>query len=148
MAKDVIISISGLQFETEENEAVEVISRGQYYFRNGKHFLTYEELSEEDREVSRCVLKISEHSTELTKKGSSNVHMVFEEEETNMTYYNTPFGELLIGITTQSIKLAHKEGQLDLEIRYLLDINYQHVSECRLHVCAKAIDSSSAPKNS
>lgn len=139
MTKDVIISISGLQFETEGNEAVEVISRGEYYFRNGKHFLIYEELSEEEQEVTRCVLKISEDAVELTKKGSSNVHMIFEADETSTTYYSTPYGELIIGITTQEIELKPEEKQLELKIRYSLDMNYQHISECSLHVTAEAV---------
>mgnify|MGYP001125801411 FL=1 len=35
MTKDVLITVSGLQFETQEDEAVEVVSRGENYFRNG-----------------------------------------------------------------------------------------------------------------
>lgn len=139
MTKDVIITISGLQFEAEGNEPVEVISRGEYYFRNGKHFLVYEELSEEEQEISKCVLKISEHVVELTKKGSSNVHMLFEENMSNTTYYNTPYGQLVIGIATQAIEWRAGEEELELEIRYSLDMNYQYVSECELIVKARPV---------
>ena len=59
MTKDVLITVSGLQFETEEDEAVEVISRGEYYFRNGKHFLVYDEPTGDADENSKCVIKIS-----------------------------------------------------------------------------------------
>ena len=139
MAKDVIITISGLQFEAEGNEPVEVISRGEYYSRNGKHFLIYDELSEEEQEISKCILKISEHMVELTKKGSSNVHMLFEENTSNTTYYNTPYGQLIIGISTQEIELKTEEEELELAIRYSLDMNYQYVSDCRLLVNARPI---------
>lgn len=134
MTKEVIISISGLQFEMDEDEAIEVISRGEYYFRNGKHFLIYEEVSEIDNTISRCVMKLSEKGAELTKKGSNNVHMVFEEDETNITYYNTPFGEIILGITTHGIHLKSNQNELSLKLNYSLDMNYQHVSECELKV--------------
>lgn len=40
MTKDVLLSIKGLQIgENEQNDTIEVISPGDYYFRNGKHFL-------------------------------------------------------------------------------------------------------------
>ena len=34
MTKDVLISISGLHFEDDENETVEVVTPGNYYFKN------------------------------------------------------------------------------------------------------------------
>ena len=38
MTKDVLLSIKGLQIgENEQNDTIEVISPGDYYFRNGKH---------------------------------------------------------------------------------------------------------------
>ena len=45
MTKDVLLSIKGLQIgENEQNDTIEVISPGDYYFRNGKHFFMYEEV--------------------------------------------------------------------------------------------------------
>ncbi|MBQ9120345.1 MAG: DUF1934 domain-containing protein [Lachnospiraceae bacterium] len=139
MTKDAIISITGLQFETDVDEAIEVVSRGEYHFKNGKHFLTYEEFMEEENASSRCIMKISQNVVELTKKGASNVHMLFEKGSTNMTYYNTPYGELLLTITTQEIKLTEEEHQISLLLRYNLDMNYQHVSECELRVRVDAV---------
>ena len=47
MTKDVLLSIKGLQIgENEQNDTIEVISPGDYYFRNGKHFFMYEEVME------------------------------------------------------------------------------------------------------
>ncbi len=134
MKKNVIISITGLQFEAEEEDAIEVVSRGEYGFRNGKHFLHYEELMEEEAAVNRCVMKASEQSVELTKYGVSNVHMLFEKGKSNMTYYNTPYGEILLTINTKDIKIVQGENHLSMFISYDLDMNYQHVSECELRV--------------
>lgn len=134
MTKDVLITISGLQFEVDSENALEIVSRGEYYFRNGKHFLIYEEISEEEQQVSKCVLKLSENVVELTKKGSTNVHLLFEKNKSNMTYYNTPFGELILGVATREINLFVSEDSLDLKLNYTLDMNYQHVSECELTV--------------
>ncbi len=134
MTKDVLITVSGLQFETETEEAVEVISRGEYYCKNGKHYLIYDELSEEEQAVSKCMLKISEHVVELTKKGNINVHILFEKDRMNMTYYNTPYGDLMLGITTRGIELEESGQLLVLKLKYMLAMNYQHVSECELSV--------------
>lgn len=35
---------------------------------------------------------------DITRRGVSNVHMMFEKNRKNVTYYYTPYGSLLIGI--------------------------------------------------
>ncbi len=134
MTKDVLITVSGLQFEVQEDEAVEVVSRGEYYFRNGKHFLVYDEPAVEEDGDSKCIIKISERSVEVSKKGLVNVHMLFEKDVSNMTYYTTPMGDILIEITTHEILWEEKEDMMYLKLTYALDMNYQHVSECELSI--------------
>ncbi len=69
--------------------------------------------------------------------------MTFEKEKKNISCYATPFGELMIGIRTNDIRIAEEEDRLKVQVDYSLDINYQHVSECNivLEVCSKDIAS-------
>ena len=46
MTKDVLITISGIQMMDEEDSDVEMIVRGDYYQKNGKHYILYEEVME------------------------------------------------------------------------------------------------------
>ena len=139
MTKDVLITVSGLQFEMQEDEAVEVISRGEYYFKNGKHFLVYDEPVGDEDENSKCIIKISEHAVEVSKKGAINVHMLFEKDVSNMTYYTTPLGDILIEITTHEIVWEETEDSMYLRLTYGLDMNYQHISECELTVKVQGV---------
>ena len=137
MTKDVIVSISGLQYEVNGDEAVEVISRGEYYFRNKKHFIKYEEMIDEGEMPGKlvdCLLKISQDRIDMIKKGASNVHMIFEQGKSHMTYYNTPFGDLMLGVTTKTIDIKEEENELLATLTYGLDINYEHVSDCVLTI--------------
>ena len=84
MTKDVLLSIKGLQIgENEQNDTIEVISPGDYYFRNGKHFFMYEEVMEGQKESTRNMIKVRDNYMELTKKGAVNVHMIFEKNKKN-----------------------------------------------------------------
>ena len=51
MTKEVLIRISGLRVMDGDEEDVEVITKGEYYWRNGKHYVFYDEVMEgfEDR---------------------------------------------------------------------------------------------------
>lgn len=135
MDKEVLVSIAGLQFEIDQDEAMEVISPGEYYFKNNKHYVFYEEITELDNQesgISKARLKLSPDYIELTKKGFNNVSMIFEKDKKTMTYYQTPYGELLIGIQTTDIRLEEQEKEILVSIDYSLDINYSHVSDCNI----------------
>mgnify|MGYP002510927723 CR=1 FL=1 len=57
-----------------------------------------------------------------------------------MTYYNTPYGDLMLGITTHKIKIKEEEKLLELSLQYAIDINYQHASECELSVRVEPVE--------
>lgn len=134
MKKNVLVSISGLQYEIDKDEAVEVISAGDYYFRNGKHYVLYEESLEDIEGTSKCTIKIAEKQIDIIKNGANNVHMVFEENKKNSTLYNTPYGDLQVGIYTTLIKVTEEEDRIVVDIEYSLDINYAHVSDCQIQL--------------
>ena len=50
MTRDVIVSISGLQMDVDAETPLEVITMGNYYFKNGKHYILYDEMSGENGE--------------------------------------------------------------------------------------------------
>ena len=100
---------------------------------NGKHYILYDELSE-DNEVVKNVIKIGPKSVELTRKGGQSSHMVFEEGKENLSYYDTPFGSLLMGVNTSNIDWIEEEEQMHLKVDYDLSMNSDHVSKCKIDV--------------
>ena len=73
---------------------------------------------------------------ELTKKGIVNVHMVFEKNKKNVTYYHTPYGSLLIGIDAYRVDIAEEEDEIVVEVEYELEINNEHVADCHIRLKA------------
>lgn len=137
MTKDVLISIKGLQYEISPDGAIEMIASGDYYFRNGKHYVLYDEVLEEQdggNGIAKSTIKISDGHMELVKKGSSDVHMVFEKEKKNLTYYNTPFGSLAIGIYTTDFFIEEKEDSIHVKLEYDLEVNNSFVSSCEITI--------------
>lgn len=133
MTKEVIISIRGLQFmEGDGEDDIETVQQGEYYFRNGSHFLLFDEYMEGFREPSRTMLRFKEKELTLTKRGLLNVQMVFEEKKKNLSHYRTPYGMILIGLDTGRVEYAVKEHELHLEVDYVLEANYQYVADCHI----------------
>lgn len=137
MNKDVLVSISGLQFISDAQESLEMITIGDYYKRNGKHYLLFNERLEGFDGVTQNTIKFHDGLVDITKKGVSNVHMVFAEKQKNVTYYDTPFGNLLIGLCANRIDIKENENAIDIKIDYSLDINYEFVSDCSITISVK-----------
>ena len=77
MTKDVLVKISGLQFaEDQDNGPVEIITTGNYYKKNGKHYILYDEVQEGFDGVTKSVIKVNDDFLDVTKKGVTNVHMI------------------------------------------------------------------------
>lgn len=139
MTKDVMISIKGMQFEgnLNEGEDIEVIQQGHYYRRNGMHYLVFEEPVEGTDKVNKNMIKFNDKELSVTKKGVINVAMNFCEKVKNMTDYQTPFGSIMIGLDTHDIKVMEKPNRLSLDVDYSLDVNYEFLSDCKIHIEAR-----------
>ena len=142
MTKDVLIAIIGMQFEGEADpEEIEVIQRGQYYERNGSHYLLYDEPVEGTSDIIKNRIKFKENEVQVAKKGAVNTTLTFTKNEKNMTNYATPFGNLVIGIDTQRIALDMSEKRMDIKVDYALDINYEFLADCKISIEVSALPS-------
>ena len=114
MEKEVLIHVKGLHMmdTPEGDEPIEIVVPGEYYFRNGSHYLRYEEMLDEQGDPTINYIKISSRGMEVRKKGQVNTHMVFEQGKRNMAFYTTPFGTLEMGISATNLELEESDGQI------------------------------------
>ena len=132
MKKNVVISLMGLQYAVEEEEApIEVINFGQYYKKGDKHYLLYEETDESGR-ATKCRIKVSEKELELQKRDRSNTRLLFLPGEEYLTGYETPYGSLLVGVDTRSLELYEEDDFLRATLKYGLELNGEKTGECTL----------------
>ncbi len=141
MTKDVILSICGLQFDSLETEApdpVEVITVGEYYKRNNKHYVLFHEIMEGFEGRTKNTVKISDNTLDIIKQGVTNVHMVFEKNKKNITCYNTPYGNLMVGILAKEVNIVEQDENIEVRVEYALDINYEHLADCKIVINIKS----------
>lgn len=143
MTKDVIVSVCGLQFDSLETEApdpVEVITVGEYYKKNNKHYVVFNEKMEGFEGTTSNTFKITDNSLDIMKQGVTNVHMVFEKDKKNITSYTTPYGNLMVGILAKEINVIEQEENIDVHIEYALEMNYEHLADCQIKINIKSKD--------
>ena len=67
--------------------------------------------------------------------------MVFENGKKNMSWYGTPYGNMLAGIEVTGMDVQESEDLIDVNIDYILEMNYEHVSDAAIHIRIMAKDS-------
>ncbi|MBO5371563.1 MAG: DUF1934 domain-containing protein [Lachnospiraceae bacterium] len=142
MTKDVLVSICGLQMmsDQEDNEPVEVITAGDYYKKNDKHYVIYDEVVEGFEGKTKNIIKLHENCVDITKRGITNVHMVFEKNKKNVTCYQTPFGSMMVGIDAKDIKIVEAENDISVKVKYALELNYEHLADCTIKMAIQSKD--------
>jgi len=136
MTKDVIISIIGLQYEgyDEQPVPVEVISAADYYFKNDTHYILYDEISEDFSGTTKNRIKLKKDLIEISRKGLTTVTMRFEKGKKNHTYYQTPFGSILVSILTNFISIEETPAQLTVNISYELGLDSKPLYDCKIQI--------------
>ena len=154
MTKDVLVSISGMHMgiladQEDEDDEIEVVTPASYYCRNGKHYIIYDEVVVGMAGTIKNKIKITGDSVlEIMKSGLSNTHMVFEKNRKNLTYYRTPYGQMLVGVNTRDMQISVKEDKIDVLVNYELDVNHEPLADCKIKmnitskVCAYFLKSS------
>lgn len=135
MTKEVKISVCGVQWgdEIEEN-TIETEADGEYYYKNGSHYVFYEEAMEEFSKPSKTRIKWKNNELEMVRQGAVDTHMIFEENQTHMTDYATPYGSLLLGVNTKTVKVEEKEEAISILVEYQLELEEEVFSRHKLKI--------------
>ncbi|MGI5979732.1 MAG: DUF1934 domain-containing protein [Oscillospiraceae bacterium] len=123
--KDVIISIKGTQNDGDgQNNAIELVTDGQFSFENGEGVLTYMESELTGLEGTKTSFTISPLGVILSREGSLNSSMIFEKGRKHEFVYETPFGSTTMGVDTKKLNVDFNEHGGNMEIEYVVD--FQH----------------------
>ena len=134
MNNNVLIKISGLQMVDDTGDNVESMSAGKYYLKKGKHYILYEDMDDENDEITKNTIKFNSETVEVTRKGLVTGKLVFKKGKNNQSLYSTPFGDLLMEVYTKDILLEEKEDNIDLKIDYELYANNSKVSDSIINI--------------
>ena len=135
MTKDVLVSISGKHIDIMDDPA-----RGYGIFienmlKHVEHYILYDEVLEGMAGTIKNKIKITgTDCLEIMKSGVTSSHMVFEKNKKNLTYYKTPYGQMLVGVNTKNMEISVDEDQIGVKVAYELDVNHEPMADCRINM--------------
>ncbi len=129
------------QTEAEDDgEPIEVVTPADYYLKDGKHYVLYEEPVEGMSGSIKNKIRFTEDGKlEVMRSGLTRSHLIFEKDRINMSQYQTPYGEMMVGVYTTDMQVDVRDEDIDVSVAYALDINSEKVADCNIKMHIKAI---------
>lgn len=140
MNRDVIVKVKGIQGSLNADEAIEMITVGQYFERNGKTYIKYEDRSLYEDQVTATTIKIAEDQVSILRHGAANTQMIFEKDREHYTPYETPFGLFELIVRTKDIQVIRDDEGLSLQVDYTIDINHSGGELSQFHLEVRNAD--------
>ena len=138
MTKDVMVTISGFHMNEEEGDTIEMVHIGEYYERNGTHYILYEERLEGIAEPVKNRIKVREQRIELQKRGPVTVNMVFEKDKRQSSTYAIPYASLLMETCITSVEVCAGEDRMEAKASYELNVNGVRCASCDVRVLVQS----------
>ena len=123
MTKDVLITMKGVQRMDGQEDETEILTRGNYYWKNGKHYLLFESQMSESMAPVKMKVKIAPGCLDILMSGEVSTHLVFQENQPHRANYVTPMGTIVIDMEASKVLLEESEDRICLEFDYTLDLN-------------------------
>lgn len=134
MTKDVMVTISGFHMAEDDEDTIEMVHVGQYYERNGTHYILYEERMEGIAEPIKNRIKVRESRMELQKRGPVTANMVFEEQKSQSSTYAIPYGSFLMETYTTKVEIQKEEESFLAKASYELNVNGVRCASCDIRL--------------
>jgi len=128
--KKAMISIKGSPVPTEgDNESYELMTDGEYARVDGISTFSYLESELTGMAGLLTTFNVEPDRVVLRRGDGLSGDMIFSEKQKHHFLYETPFGSILMGIDTHSIKKNMRDDGGSLEIRYDIEVDNVSVSK-------------------
>ena len=120
-----MISILGEQILDDESDRIEVLTEGNFLMKKDHCYIGYKEYDEDAPQS---------FYDNLIKVQDNTVTIMLEKGRRHQCLYQTPAGDLMIGVFTKTMNNSLTKNGGTLEVSYTLDFNNDLVSENKFKI--------------
>jgi len=136
--KEVMITLKSVQFDGKDRQETELITEGKFKKNNDGYTITYKESEATGYEGSTTTLTTQGNAqVTMQRKGTTHSNLIIEKGKKHHCHYGTPYGDFMIGISTNDIKSKLDDNGGDLYFKYVVDINSSFLSDHEIFVSVK-----------
>ncbi len=130
--KNALITIVDRHFSDGDDYSCELTTAGQFEMSEKGCVIVYNEASEE---LADCVTSLKVEGSEkitMTRTGSYQTELIIEKDRRHNCFYQTPHGELIMGVYAKVIENKMTENGGTLRFSYTIDFNNVPAAENEL----------------
>ncbi|MBO5420809.1 MAG: DUF1934 domain-containing protein [Clostridia bacterium] len=121
-----------------QHEKSELTTTAKIHGTPDDYYVIYEEQAEELLGCTTTVHVENSNCVTVSREGAYNTELKMEKGKRNLCYYNTPVGQIMMGVFTSSIRSEYTENKKTvLDFSYSLDFNNELLSKNRIKITAK-----------
>ena len=123
--EEFVITINGYQQTVGDNsnENIELITRGEFEYENSLFYIDYDESEATGLDGCHTNIEIGADYLSLSRTGNITTDMLYIQGRKTYSMYNTPFGQMMVGIYTKRLDIDIDEKGGDINIEYSIDLN-------------------------
>lgn len=140
MDKKAIITVKGTQQATDNVDRIELITEGKYYKKGNNYYIFYDESEISGMKGNSTAIKIEPEKIVMTRFGNNSTKMIFEKDLSHTAEYETPYGDILLNITSKKVRADFSEIGGELYIKYLLGAENQLLSTNEIRVSVREVN--------
>ena len=134
-----MITVTGAQTIDGERDTIEVITAGDMTIKDGLISIRYPEYSQDNpAQKTDTTVTLDGGILSIGRKGEMSSHLILEQGKRHECLYQTPMGQMFIGIFTDSINADIGENGGEITAAYQLDFNRVVVSYNEFYISVKA----------
>ncbi|MBQ9364319.1 MAG: DUF1934 domain-containing protein [Schwartzia sp.] len=131
----VIVKVRGEQTGIGgETDSIEMIAEGRHYYKDGKHYILYDDHLASDAGEVKTMLTIEPDMVALRRSGDVTHEQTFALGDDSFSEYQTPFGSLSLGVHTDKLDVVYGNVTGTVDVAYAMSINGTMQSRNTLHV--------------
>ena len=140
MKREVTLAIKGCQtYQDQEPEVIELMTDGIMEFRDGGWDISYEESELTGLAGVTTTFRVEPGKVTLTRKGTLDSQMVFQENVVHESLYQMPFGALMLSVKATQVffDIVPDGGVIDLSYNISIENSEAGVIDYHLDIRAK-----------
>ncbi|MGN0621528.1 MAG: DUF1934 domain-containing protein [Porcipelethomonas sp.] len=129
--KNVMIEMISIQSVYDEKSETTLITEGEFCFIGKNSFVISYKDSEAtgfDGSVTRITVEDDSFAT-IIRTGSTHSDLMIEPGKKHHCHYETPYGEMVVGIYTHSLENGLNPDGGRLYMKYTIDVNSSYMSD-------------------
>ncbi len=138
MNKDVIITVSGLDINSEDTDQIEIVTTGKYINKGSHGLVRFEEVVEA-LGVTKNTIKFGEDHAEVSRSGAMEMYLYFYPGKKTTSDYKTPYGDMIVGINTTRYDYKEENDNIDIGIGYELSVNHEFLANCSIKINIRSV---------